>query len=116
MTFLDTPIEDRVSAGIDWLNENGPAGWWDRIDFDTLNLEDGDECVLGQVFAAAAAEAGSVNGYAYVVDHVFRADGINLWAGDMTGPLGFLTIWTEGAALTNAWISAIDKIQVEVYA
>jgi hypothetical protein len=53
----------RVADGIEWLNENGPADWWTRVDLSILDVSDGYTCVLGQVFADKAAETGLTTGY-----------------------------------------------------
>lgn len=42
-------IEQRVAAGVAWLDENRPA-WEETIDLDRLNLRDACLCVLGQVY------------------------------------------------------------------
>lgn len=43
------PNAVRVSAGAKWLDEHHP-GWVDKIDLESLDLNDCAECVLGQLF------------------------------------------------------------------
>lgn len=64
-------IADRVAAGAEWLNENGPAEWWDRVNLKRLSVEDPITCVLGQVFQANADEVCLNNGYIYALDEFF---------------------------------------------
>ena len=54
MTPILTPAE-RVRNGARWLDENFP-GWMDRIDPDTLQLNSGENCICGQVFAEDAKD------------------------------------------------------------
>lgn len=46
---LEISVEQRVSNGARWLDENFP-GWTDRINIGTLELEDASNCICGQVF------------------------------------------------------------------
>jgi hypothetical protein len=41
-------IEDRVSNGVNWLNEAMPD-WRSNIDIERLNLKNHVDCVLGQL-------------------------------------------------------------------
>jgi hypothetical protein len=50
-TVQDTP-EVRVARGVALLDETVPD-WRQRIDVETLDMTDGTQCVVGQVFAAA---------------------------------------------------------------
>lgn len=42
-------IEQRVAAGVAWLDENR-SGWIDLVNLDTLDLSSCTLCVLGQLF------------------------------------------------------------------
>lgn len=42
-------VSSRVQAGTEFLDEHYP-GWASHIDPDTLNIRDGDKCVLGQIY------------------------------------------------------------------
>jgi hypothetical protein len=105
-------IEGRVAAGVEFLNDNGPAEWWDRVDVFTLDVEKGDHCVLGQVFAAHADETGSPDGYMYAL-HEFW-----FWEQYESVPkLGFSCAeYGEYPALTQAWRAAILDIRALVNA
>lgn len=100
--------EIAVLNGIDWLNDNGPAEWWDLVDLFQLNLDDGWDCVLGQVFAAKADETGIICGYNYV-----------LWTFPEVAndPIrkGFCPV-DDPRPLENEWRAAIEKIRTEVAA
>lgn len=107
---MNISIEDRVSAGIDWLNEHGPAEWWDRID-QPINILDGSVCVLGQVFAAKADETGMVDGYSYVINEYTE-----IW--NAPASFGFCDngVLTDTLQLEAEWAKAINKIRTEVTA
>lgn len=106
-----TPFQ-RVANGVDWLNEHAPAEWWDRVDLDNLSIDDPKFCVLGQVFAAAADEAGIFTGYHFVM--------MDFEDGPGTDPIryGFCPKLDaqDDLNIEIAWLSVIDKIRVEVYA
>lgn len=104
-------IPERVSAGLDWLTDNAPADWWDRIDLESLSIADGENCILGQVFAPDAAETGYFSGYAYAVNT------FPIW--DDLEHLGFCssyTVWDEYQFLSDEWLEAITKLKMEVSA
>lgn len=104
MSDLDTA----VSRGIDFLNENGPAEWWNRIDLETLDLSDGDTCVLGQVFQADADMTGYSNGYIFAVynyEDVIENNPVRF---------GFCAI--HYGEINGVWTREIEKIRAEVAA
>lgn len=104
-------VEDRVAAGVDWLNANGPAEWWDRINYDTLDIDDGQVCVLGQVFASEATETGSYNGWEYAILHGGIAN--------ITVKYGFTPYFiraVDAPELRDEWINRIEGIRAEVAA
>lgn len=96
-----------VARGVGWLDENAPAQWWDRIDYDTLDVSDGHTCVLGQVFAAEADTAGIAAGYIYALREF---DDIAEIA------MGFCGGDSDYYFLREAWIDAIENRRAEVSA
>ena len=64
-------VQERVVRGTRWLDHVRP-GWRDSLELGTLDLSNGGQCVLGQVFSEeAAAYAGrKVCGYSYVLTKV----------------------------------------------
>jgi hypothetical protein len=52
---LEISVQQRVRNGARWLDENFP-GWMDRINLDTLALDDANTCICGQVFNEDAKE------------------------------------------------------------
>jgi len=61
---LDKVILDRVKRGLKWLEETHGPGWEDKIDMETLDLQNGDKCVLGQLYSEEAKSRGG-DGYMY---------------------------------------------------
>jgi hypothetical protein len=61
-------VQERVVRGTQWLDHVRP-GWRDSLELGTLDLSNGGQCVLGQVFSEeAAAHAGRrMCGYTYVL-------------------------------------------------
>lgn len=109
---------EAVADGVDWLNENGPAEWWDRIDLGTLALMDSSRCVLGQVFAAEADTIGVQDGYVFTqtffTEHgglAGRHEPVMEW-GQWVTECGFI----PGRATRDEWADAIRQIRVEVNA
>lgn len=45
-------VRPEVVAGIELLDEMGPADWRDTIDVKRLNIELADRCVLGQLYGS----------------------------------------------------------------
>ena len=101
-------LQKRVDRGIQLLDTHGPLDWRDRIDMDTLDLGDGDQCVLGQVFGDEAQSARPrTNGFWHGADRLFGN------AGDSSDKQierhGF-AIWSGKATpreLTDEWILAL---------
>ena len=44
----------RVARGVQWLDDNHD-GWRERIDWDRLDLDDLNDCILGQLLGGCAA-------------------------------------------------------------
>lgn len=61
-TTYESPVAERVQAGIAWLDENEP-GWRDRIDPSRLQLSSPHNCVVGQVFRDDISQTWHLNGY-----------------------------------------------------
>lgn len=105
-------IADRVTAGAEWLNENGPAEWWDRVNIKTLRTEDAEICVLGQVFQAAADECGVANGYSYALDQFFYYETYQ-----DVHDMGFSCVeYGDYPELDRAWRDEIENIRAFVSA
>lgn len=107
-----------VASGVDWLNENGPAEWWDRIDLETLSLSDSRRCILGQVYAPDADTIGVQDGYVFTQTLFTEHGGLPAdndpaehWAQWIT-ECGFIT----GRATREEWADAIRQLRVEVNA
>lgn len=60
----------RAERGARWLDENFPR-WERRVDVTTLRLENGAQCICGQVFKQDAAIRRSLDGFAYAERHLF---------------------------------------------
>lgn len=48
MTNVSPVASERVQAGATWLDDKVP-GWHNMIDIRTLDVEDADNCILGQL-------------------------------------------------------------------
>lgn len=87
---MTATIEERIAAGAAWLDANRP-GWVDRIDLDTLRLDNPCRCILGQEY-----------GDFYTAPYEIR--GV---LGEMATQLGFDAKLTDDGAdyaeLTEAW-------------
>lgn len=98
-----------IQAGLDFLDNSGPAGWWERIDLETFDIMDGDHCVLGQVFRADADVLGYPNGYCMYL-HIMEAP----WLWDRAFSINDeIPFWTD---LQMAWVKAITERRAMVNA
>ena len=115
-------VQERVVRGTRWLDHVRP-GWRDSLELGTLDLSNGGQCVLGQVFSeeAAAYDGRKVCGYSYVLTavitpaewldcpdwpsaHGFEGDYPPLAAWEETlGGLGSAALEDELAALEAEW-------------
>ena len=43
-------IDQRVARGAQLLDREGPTGWREQIECDTLDLSDCKQCILGQLY------------------------------------------------------------------
>jgi hypothetical protein len=65
-------VKGRVANGARWLDENFP-GWEDRINLNTLRLDDGELCICGQVFGRTpSGRKRSGTGYEWANRHLFE--------------------------------------------
>lgn len=69
-------LKSRVRCGAEWLDSVSP-GWWKSIDFNTLNLEMCNACVLGQVFGHYLNGSKLLPENVYPVDYGFTG---GLWS------------------------------------
>lgn len=104
---IDAEVLARVKAGIAFLEETVGPDWVDRINLDELELQDGDHCVCGQVFAAEVVDIDGWNGYDF-------ACGKFEWS-DHGASLGFSrehTIYRQGAwmELQRAWTHVLTPL------
>lgn len=42
--------KSRVAAGATFLDDNGPAKWYEKIDTDKLDIQSSRNCILGQLY------------------------------------------------------------------
>ncbi len=106
MSLTVNQAEEIVAAGGKWLDAHGPVdGWWNRVDLDRLDVSNGVNCVLGQVFADRSPDN---EGYVWANVHLLPGEeglrtgmecGFN-YPYDLRDPDDF----TWGCvALTEAW-------------
>ncbi len=105
--------ETHVQRGAQWLDERVPD-WETRIDLETLNIDDGTVCVLGQVFAADADQCGYISGYHFITKFVYSDHGeISPDEGQSYGFCASSTLHTtdvaDGYRLTNEWKRVISE-------
>lgn len=96
-------IRERVERGAAWLDETKP-GWRSLIDQFTLDLDDAEYCVLGQVFANDADSDQS--GYGYVLALLESQQGTMSEAVRWSIDHGFDEVGF--ADLTTAWLRYLD--------
>lgn len=101
-TITDPTIRERIEKGAAWLDEVKPE-WRSLIDTEALRMYSGDSCVLGQVFATDATEAGISNGYSYAYHEANEAS--YRWA---TG-LGFESGGEDYFTLRAAWLGFLGE-------
>jgi hypothetical protein len=81
-------VEERVANGARWLDENFP-GWEKRINIKTLDLENGQSCICGQVFKRKAANWSKK-------EHIDYRDGD-----------GYVYAYSTLFSEANSWISTL---------
>ena len=113
-----TAARIRARRGARFLDEVAP-GWENRIDLETLSLNDGMQCVCGQVFAEEAKSEttdegdpeATETGYSWAADHLFAQ--ANAWVTAIVrlappnGKPGILVHdWDE----LNNWVDRADRV------
>jgi hypothetical protein len=89
-------VQERVARGARWLDEVSP--WWrDAMALRTFDLANGCRCVLGQVFAEAAAPS---DGYTYALGKVVSSAEL-LACRDWPAAHGFALGWSLEDALRS---------------
>lgn len=71
---IDELVLERVKRGVEWLEEKHGPDWVDHIDLKTLDLANGDACILGQVFSGKASLR-DWDGYGYARRTFFIPEG-----------------------------------------
>lgn len=71
-----TAVAERVAKGAAFLDERTP-GWWQRIDLSSLDMDDADQCVFGQVCGPYHESAIEIfgNNWGAPAAHGFNAEG-----------------------------------------
>jgi hypothetical protein len=62
-------LQERVDRGVAWLNRNKPH-WLSLIDFDKLNIDSDEDCILGQVVGGYCRACYHYTELAYTEDRV----------------------------------------------
>lgn len=97
---------DRAKRGASFLDEEKP-GWFESIDLNKLNMGDGSDCVIGQLFKDADRDYDDSSYFIGVEElHIGETGRLNEYT------LGFMLKVTVGSSrnwelLTDAW-----KIQI----
>lgn len=99
--------EQRASNGFEFLNLIAPENWRERIDVALLDIDHGYLCVLGQIFANEADDAGyDGDGYVYALAE-FEFDRFGSNEELIFYGLYSLNMDSDGPALTAAWRSLL---------
>jgi hypothetical protein len=100
MTSIDQSALDEITgyvrAGIDLLDEKGPAGWRNLINWDIVDMGHGQRCILGQVYG----------------DYIIGMDDLGLSVYSISLPAtrhGFSHF--ESATLAHVWHSMITECE-----
>lgn len=112
-------LRRRVRAGAEMLDTKLP-GWWENINFDQLDIRDGWDCILGQLYDTyrdGCAELGlnrtGEDSEASTRLYGFNISGVELHA--LYGPSGhendhsvyYSAINAEATALKDLWMAAV---------
>lgn len=107
---LVSTIAERVTAGAAWLDATRP-GWDQLVDLGRLDMQSACLCVLGQVFAAAADDAGYIYGFDYAARMLLEGND-DAFASGFTCDYS-LPSWPEReadfGALDGAWRELISR-------
>lgn len=94
MSYIEE--QSALKAAFAVLDEKGPSGWWNLIDLDTLDMNSGQKCVLGQLYGH---KTHGRSGYA-----------VGLSTLGLT-PLSDSYEAFNGATATPIWVSAIITLR-----
>jgi hypothetical protein len=84
-------LSERVERGAALLDERRP-GWWDEVNVESLSFDDGERCVLGQLWGAYKAGKAQLS-----ID------------GRGAGDLGFVGFLFDAASPKDLWRAAIER-------
>lgn len=93
---MTTVAEERVEAGVAWLNEVRP-GWVDEVDLDTFDIADPDACIAGQLDLWNRPEFNGLGPYVHFCESV-----------------GMINDYCERVTneeLTAAWVAKIRELR-----
>ena len=88
-----TLCTDRVARGAAYMDENYP-GWERKINLDTLDIQDGCKCILGQA---------TPEGYLDAVNKIRDSVPAEYYVGTVSSDHGFC----GGHTITELWITLI---------
>ncbi len=63
-------IEVCVTKGVELLDAEGPMGWREMINLNTLDMGDGHLCILGQIYSAAALSDSHASPYGLAIERL----------------------------------------------
>lgn len=98
-------MEQRIEAGVAFLDGEFGKMWVHAIDLDRLNLGDGHRCVLGQLYANEA-RVSIAGGYFVAIDEFGMSD----WRSDH---LAFTQYRGTFEGLTRRWVQKLRQLQTE---
>jgi hypothetical protein len=113
MSITTEFFADRVKRGASFLDEEKP-GWFNLIDLDKLNMGDGSDCVIGQLFKDVDLDY-KESAYFFGVEEMHIGE--SGWPNEYT--LGFMLDWKMGNSrnwelLTDAWkIEITNRINAQ---
>lgn len=108
--YAGLTYKERIGRGIELLDREVP-GWSDKIICEDLDLGDGNQCILGQVFADRKDEDADEDDEGYTIG----IDALGLEGHEEIWSYGFLEdYWSDGREkpgnydiLTAAWKEAL---------
>ena len=94
--------DERIDAGIALLDAD-MRNWRDKIDLETLNLETGHDCILGQVYGDLAKEMGIYSGFDAGKYHLYGYENSSTYGFDVSYNLG-----DTYKGLQKAWVRKLQ--------